>query len=293
MDNEENPPNPNDEGISSEDYWEVFIPASTQESDILIYELNRLGFTGFVEETNGVKAFIEKANFRSKAFYEALAFYTQVNPEDIIYKTIPPQNWNEVWEASFEPQIIDDTVLIKAPFHELNRQYPYEVIIEPQMAFGTGHHATTAMMVRLQLMLDFTDKQVFDFGTGSGVLAILAEKKGASDIYANDIKEDALRNLRGNIALNNCEKITLSQKDFPEFPPDIPFDIILANITRNTILDNLVQMDNILIPRGYILVSGFLKEDEPFIEKAFNDKNYQFHKSFHEDKWVASLFQKP
>ena len=275
------------------DYYEIIIPVHSPQSDILVYYLDQIGYSGYVEQANGIAAYIEAAKYDEEQLTHIIRDQFEIPWGKLTIRTIPHQNWNEVWEENFKPQVINDTVLVKAPFHNVKKSYPYEVIIEPQMAFGTGHHPTTSMMVQLQLLLDFHDKTVFDYGTGSGLLAILAEKLGAKAIYANEIQEDGIRNARLNIEHNQCDKITLSQQDLEKFPPDdLSYDIILANITRNTILSGLDKLYQLLKPGGYCLASGFLYSEKNSVEEAFQNKGMPVVKSLHEDKWVATLFQK-
>ncbi len=273
-------------------YYEIFIPVKTPEQDVLIYRLDKLGFSGFEETQNGLYAYIEYPAYDSKMFYETLTLFTHIDPNQVIFKTLPHQNWNELWEAHFQYQVIDDQILIKAPFHQVKKSYPYEILIEPQMAFGTGHHPTTAMMVRLLLQLDLKDQIVFDYGTGSGILAILAEKMGAREVFANDIQEDALRNARLNIAQNQCQSIYLSQEALPDFPPGSGYGIVLANITRNTILNNLNDLKKCLKSQGYLLVSGYLNEEAEKVNNAIEEQSFLLREKQQEEKWAAGLFQK-
>lgn len=273
-------------------FYEISIPVDHTEKDLLIYELDQLGFTGFVEKEDGLLAYIEQADYNVKSFREVINSFSKPGIESITFKTIENQNWNSIWEASFQPQVIADKVLVKAPFHEVLTAYPYEVWIEPQMAFGTGHHATTSLMVKLQLKLDFKDKLVFDFGTGTGLLAIMAEKMGAKAIYANDIQAEAIRNCRLNLQHNDSKKITLSDQDFPDFPPFEAYDVILANITRNTIISRISDLYRFTKEQGFLVVSGFLKEDEDVVKNAINENGFNTIEILKQEKWVAGIFRK-
>ncbi len=273
-------------------FYEISIPVDYAEKDVLIYELDQLGFTGFVEQDNGLLAYIEETDYDHQSFRETLNSFQSLSIGSISFQTIENQNWNAAWEASFQPQVIADKVLVKAPFHEILTTYPYEVWIEPQMAFGTGHHATTSLMVQLQLKLNFAEKLIFDFGTGTGLLAILAEKMGANSVYANDIQEEAIRNCRLNMEHNQSERIILSDREFPEFPPLQAYDIILANITRNTILSNIGDLSRLTSDKGFLLVSGFLQEERSLVEESINESGFNTIEIVNKEKWAAGLFQK-
>jgi ribosomal protein L11 methyltransferase len=200
--------------------------------------------------------------------------------------SIPEQNWNAVWESNFEPVVVDDFCAVRADFHQPIKNVQHEIIITPKMSFGTGHHATTYMMIEQMSNIDFTKKRVFDFGTGTGILAILAQKLGAASITASDNDEWSIENAEENFQKNDVHSIILYRSS--AIPKD-SFDIILANINRNVLSEYASALVNILSPNGVLLVSGILKEDEKIIVAAFNI--LQPIKVQQNKNWVSILFK--
>ena len=208
-------------------YIQITIQDIEQEkSDQLVAYLSEIGFDGFEEEKNCLKAYISSPDF-DEASVEKITGSLQVNYTKTI---IEETNWNQLWESNFEPVVVEDFVAVRADFHEPVKQARLEIIIAPKMSFGTGHHATTYMMMREMKEIDFTNKTVFDFGTGTGVLAILAEKLGAMNIVAVDNDEWSISNAEENIARNHCSVIQLKWAEKPLLQQ--PHDIILANINK-------------------------------------------------------------
>ena len=233
-----------------------FQSISFEQSDLLIAELSNIGFDGFEEEENNLKAFIPADGFDEAAVKEIAAKNNVTFVQSIIEET----NWNAVWESNFQPVIIDDFVAIRADFHEPIKEVEYEIVITPKMSFGTGHHASTYMMVQQMKNIDFMGKTVFDFGTGTGVLAILAEKFGAAKVLAIDNDDWSITNAEENIQRNNCKRIILEKAD--DAKTGEQYDTILANINKNVILDNFSSLVGQLSPKGTLLLSGLLQEDE-------------------------------
>lgn len=200
------------------------------------------------------------------------------------------QNWNELWESNFQPVVVDDFVTVRAAFHEQASHTRHEIVITPKMSFGTGHHATTYLMVQQMREVDFKAKHVFDFGTGTGILAILAEKLGALSVLATDIDEWSMANAFENIAANHCKKIMLLHSDAAYQTGS--FDIILANINRNVLLGALADLARQLVPNGTLLLSGLLEEDEPIICEKAGETPLVLLKKSKKDKWVCLYFRK-
>ena len=228
-------------------------------SDQLAALLTECEFEGFEEEDGILKAYVRKENYDRRAVEDIagklkLAF--SVNE-------IRGNNWNQAWEESFHPVIMGRDLAIRASFHSRVKSAQNEIIITPKMSFGTGHHATTYLMLEQMIRTDLMGKRVLDFGTGTGILAILGEKLGAGEILAIEIDDLALENARENIAINNCRKILLQKSCSPESSGS--FDIVLANITRNIILENLGLFSSMLRSGGSIMISGILAEDEEAI----------------------------
>ena len=258
-----------------------FQDISIEQSERLIAELNEIGFEGFEEIEKKLSAFISAETYNESQVKE-IADKLSLNFSKII---IEETNWNEVWETSFQPVIVNEFVAIRADFHQPITNVEQEIIITPKMSFGTGHHATTFMMIQQMQEIDFTDKTVFDFGTGTGVLAILAEKLGAVKIIAVDNDEWSISNAAENIQKNNCSKIQSIKVDNAEMNEQV--DIILANINKNTILDNFSFLLKQLSSKGSLLISGLLKEDEEQILQAVDKHHIRIIKKLVRNNWLS------
>lgn len=200
---------------------------------------------------------------------------------------VEEQNWNEVWERNFHPVIVDDFCAVRAHFHEPVKAVEHEIIITPKMSFGTGHHATTYMMIEQMRSIDFQNKTVFDFGTGTGILAILAQKLGAASVTAIDVDEWSIENAIENLERNNCSDIDLQ---LSTLIPSIQFDIILANINRNVILQYMPYLKETLKYGSLLLLSGLLAADEIDISKACASHNISLQKKLEKGGWISLLF---
>ncbi|HET8838853.1 MAG TPA: 50S ribosomal protein L11 methyltransferase [Flavobacteriaceae bacterium] len=258
--------------------------------DILIAELGELGFESFVEEENGVTAYIPSKN----SFPEILKNVSILNSPQfqISYTTeeIQPVNWNEEWEKNFQPINIDGICYIRAPFHP-KIETRYDIVIEPKMSFGTGHHATTWLMARYILKEDFKEKTVLDMGCGTGVLAILAEKKGAEKLDAIDIDRWCYENTMENVERNDCTKTTVYEGDAKVLKGK-QYDIILANINRNILLEDLPIYVQSLNRTGSLFLSGFYVEDLKIIQDKCQNLGLLYESCKVKDNWVAVKFVK-
>lgn len=254
---------------------------SNEQSDLLIALLNEIGFDGFEEEERNLKAFIPENNFDKSLLQQSIGPLQISFSETIIEET----NWNQVWESSFEPVVVDDFVAVRAHFHEPMKLVKHEIVITPKMSFGTGHHATTYMMLEQMGKAVFHNKTVFDFGTGTGVLAILAEKSGAKKIIAIDNDEWSIENANENIIRNNCVAIELKLCATANI--ENKFDIILANINKNVILENLEFLKKQLLPGGILLISGLLASDEQEILSECNKKGLKFDEKTERHNWLC------
>lgn len=253
---------------------------SQEQSDILIAQLSEIGFDGFEEEENKLKAFIVSTAFDEKLLQNISTPLQLDFSKTIIEET----NWNQVWESNFDPVIVDDFVAVRADFHEPITNVEFEIIITPKMSFGTGHHATTYMMMQQMKEIDFTNKSVFDFGTGTGVLAILAEKLGAKNILAVDNDSWSIENAAENIKRNDCTAIDLKLAGTATM--DGKFDIILANINKNVILENLEVLTRQLSLNGFLVLSGLLPEDEEDIITKSKKSGLKFLKRDKRGNWL-------
>jgi ribosomal protein L11 methyltransferase len=259
------------------------IEAKEDQQEILIGYLSDLGAEGFEQTEKDLIAYFNENNFNSYDVNEVLKDYT------FHTNTVQDQNWNAVWESNFSPVVVDDFCAVRAEFHEPISSVEHEILITPKMSFGTGHHATTYMMIQQMRDIDFIGKSVFDFGTGTGILAILAEKLGAYNISAIDVDDWSLRNSLENIERNNCSKVCVS---LSSKLPDQKFDVILANINKNVILSYLTQLNCMLHAKSKILFSGLLVNDENDILEACESLDIQLKKKLTRSNWISLLCAK-
>lgn len=264
----------------------ITLEVNEEQKDLLIAQLSEIAFEGFEEQENKLIAYIPAQDL------DEAALETILQPYGIGYtkEVILPTNWNEVWESNFQPVQVDDFCGIRAAFHPPFDPKPaYEIIITPKMAFGTGHHATTFSMIRLMKDLPINGKRVFDFGTGTGILAILAEMMGATVIDAIDYDEWAVNNTVENIQANGMQKTKVWQADTLEGIQST-YDIILANINCNILLQFMGEMRRILADDGQLLLSGILTTDEEKITEAANAVGLVLTRKQEKDNWLALQF---
>jgi ribosomal protein L11 methyltransferase len=263
-------------------YVQVSVNVSNEEvSNLLVALLADAGYEGFQEEAGELKAFIAEDAFDEKLLKEVLLPHGLAFTTDIL----PVTNWNQQWEQSFEPVVVDNFCGIRAGFHAPLASVRHEIVITPKMSFGTGHHATTFMMLELMRMVDFRGKYVFDFGTGTGVLAILAEKLGADKVLAMDNDEWSMHNAAENLLSNHTKGIHLLHSG--NIPQNESFDIIIANINKQVIVDTLTQMKQQLRPGGTILLSGLLEKDLEDVNTIAEKAGLTFEQQLSRSGWVA------
>jgi len=255
--------------------------------EILIAQLSELGFDGFEEKDTILIAYI------SSDTYNAGELNAVMEPLGLGFEIIevPSQNWNQLWEDNFQAVIIDNLCTIRADFHDITVTTPYEIIVTPKMSFGTGHHATTQLMMLSMQDLIWAGKKVMDFGTGTGILAIFAEMLGASEIVAIDNDEWSVSNAAENIARNKCSKISLALGTLSEYS-NRTFDIILANINRNILLENMGLFHGMLSTNGNLILSGLLAEDEEVICAEAAGNSFKLLKEQHLNGWICLMFEK-
>ena len=269
-----------------ERYFQVsFHQTLPEQKEILIALLTGVGFTGFEENGKALVACIPLSDFDESSFQEIVTGQFSYSS-----KIVEPKNWNEEWERSFSPVIVDDYCAIRASFHSPVSSVAHEIIITPKMSFGTGHHATTYLMIRLMKDLPFTNRTALDFGTGTGVLAILAEKLGASSITAIDNDNWSVENAKENIAANRCHRIQVLESSAP--PSGAAYDIILANINKNVILAQMAAMEQHLKGGGVLIVSGLLMEDKNEIADKAATSNLTIVHSEYKDSWLALILKR-
>ena len=236
------------------------LSADQAEKDLLIAQLADLGFDAFEETEEGLHAFIANADFDEAALKALL------DKQDYAQTVIPKQNWNQLWESNFEPVQVEDFVGIRAGFHQAIEGVIHEIVITPKMSFGTGHHATTYLVMKAMRDLDFKAKSVLDFGSGTGILAILAEKLGAYSVLAIDNDDWCIENSLENLVINQTQVIRVEKADSAALLDQ--YDLILANINKHIILENMDHLGKALAKEGTILLSGLLVEDEADILAA-------------------------
>ncbi len=269
------------------DYYKISITAPTQKQEIIIAILAELGYEGFEQEEFSLKTYRPEDNFDEPTLQQLadqLEFSYKV-------KLIPNQNWNALWEANFQPIQINDFCAIRADFHPSFPDVQHEITVNPKMAFGTGHHETTYMMMEQMEQLSFKNKKVLDFGCGTGILSILAEKLGASSTHALDNDPLSFENTKENMAVNNTNNIQVQLGVLPDVQEN-NFDIILANINRSVILNTLSQLFQKIKKGGMILFSGILKSDENMLRQKLQKVGFDILNSQYKGDWICLKVQK-
>ncbi|MGC6490436.1 MAG: 50S ribosomal protein L11 methyltransferase [Flavobacteriales bacterium] len=256
-------------------------------NDILIAYLSELEFDSFQEFDAGLKGYIDTTKFNLKTI-ESICNKIDCHIE-IEEKLVKKQNWNAEWESDFQPILIDNRCGIRADFHE-SLDVDFEIVITPKMSFGTGHHATTEGMIIEMLDISFNDKKVLDMGCGTAVLAILAKKLGANTVLAIDIEEWAFENAKENIFNNQCIDIDVIMGDKSKIKGN--FDIVLANINRNILLDDISTYSHHMQSNSLLLLSGFYFHDLNLIKEEAKKNNLRYIQHITKDNWVIAKFEK-
>lgn len=269
-------------------FIQIEIPVANEaQMELVVAILTPLGFNGFLEEENMLKAYIIEADFMQDDFLLIM------NQQGLTYSlsVLKNQNWNALWESNFEPITVDDFVGVRANFHPPISGVEHELIITPKMSFGTGHHGTTYGVMQLMKGINFTNEWVLDFGTGTGILAILADKLGACNVLALDNDEWSINNAKENCKVNECINIDIVLRD--SLDTEWQFDIAIANINRHIIESNLAVLAAVVKPYGILVLSGLLEQDEVDIVKATVEFGFTHDKTVKKDGWVAIQFSKP
>ncbi|QFZ54932.1 50S ribosomal protein L11 methyltransferase [Oceanihabitans sp. IOP_32] len=257
-------------------------------TEILIAELGQAGFESFVETDDGVTAYIQKEEWHSSILDDIYILNSGEFKITYDFNEIEQVNWNAEWEKNFKPIIVDNLVSVRAPFHE-KPDTSYDIVIEPKMSFGTGHHETTHMMIQHILKNDFKDKSVLDMGCGTGVLAILAEMKGAKPIEAVDYDNWCYLNSLENTERNNCKHITVIEGDASVLK-NKKYDVIIANINRNILLQDMATYASCLNENGELYLSGFYNDDIPTIMATCEKYLLKFEEKLERNQWVSLKF---
>jgi ribosomal protein L11 methyltransferase len=255
-------------------------------------EIAEAGFDTFMENEKGFEAYAEQDTYDTEKLQEVNEQYSPLTPLVFQLDQIEKKNWNEEWEKNYEPIIVDDACLIRASFHIPEKKYKHEIIITPKMSFGTGHHQTTYLMVKNQMAIDHQNKIVMDAGCGTAILAIMASKLGATSVDAFDIDEWSVINGQENIEVNGCINVNIRQGKISDLTFESNFDILLANINKNILLQEMHQYAAYLKMGGLLLLSGFYEKDIPDLLAEAN--RYSLHKvsSDAREHWAALLLKK-
>lgn len=243
------------------DYIKLKIACQEDFREILLAEFAEAGFSSFAETEKGFEAFAEPADFDKEVFDLVVSRYHKAADMKYELGKVPRENWNKEWESHYEPILVNDRCAVRATFHAPMPQYEHEIIVTPKMSFGTGHHQTTRLMLRHQLNFTHQDKRVLDLGCGTGILSIMADKLGAAEVKACDIDEWAVENSRENFELNSCRNMEVRLGNLQQAGFTGTYDIVLANINKNVLLDEMESYVQCLQPEGLLFLSGFYESD--------------------------------
>lgn len=275
------------------EYLEVSIKVEQEFVEILIAELGQLSFDSFSETEDGLNAYVQKGSLNMNDLEEVIQKYKSLTSLEYAVLEVESKNWNEEWEKNFEPVIVGDKCIVKASFHKIEKTFPFEITINPKMSFGTGHHETTYMMIENQLQIDFKGKKVMDAGAGTGILAILAEKLGAKYVLAFDIEDWAFENSKENANLNNCVNVDIQQGTIEQIQiPQGKFDVILANINKNVLLNEIPSYFKYISKGGHLLISGFYEVDIEDIGNITKSLDLIEVQRTIKNSWACILYQK-
>ncbi len=260
-------------------------------SEILVTYLAEINFESFEQEGNTVDAYIQHKEFDLSKVQEVLkSIDTEV--VEFTHALIEDENWNAEWEKNFSPIYIDKQCIIRAPFHEKEEGFEYEIIINPQMSFGTGHHQTTYLVMKAMFGIDFENKTVLDMGSGTGILAILAEKLKCKSAVAIDIDEWAFQNTIDNIELNNCKKIEVLEGGAELLTETDKYEVVLANINRNILVNDMKHYVSSMKKGGIIYMSGFYTSDVSIIQEEATKQGLTFVNVAEREGWALAQFIK-
>lgn len=257
-------------------------------AEILLAELSQLEFEMFEETDIGLVAYIEEHLFLEKKILDLSIFNSKEFKISFTKKKIKNQNWNKRWESNFDAVEINSSCTVRAPFHEKSNKQ-FDIIIMPEMSFGTGHHETTQLMMKFILELNISEFMVCDIGCGTGILSILAEMKGAKEIDAVDISKNCCDNTLSNIKLNNCDKIFVHNSNSKILQGKL-YDLILSNMTYDKLSKNFKNFSTLINEGGELIISGFFENDLGLINDELIGYNFSYVSSINKNKWVAARF---
>ena len=266
-------------------YWEFSFTVAEEKRDMLLAFLSEWPFDSFEETEDGLNAYVPAADRENIQDPEIQSLADRFGAR-LSIRELPYVNWNETWESNFQPIVLDKFCAVRADFHPVQAGVKYEIVINPKMAFGTGHHDTTWMMMDAMRHHDFDRKKVLDYGCGTGILAILAAKMGATMIDAVDIEQPAYENALENIQINDAFNVQVFHGNL-DVILDNRFDFILANINRNVILASLPTLHNKLNKGGILLISGILRQDEAKVLEAARRAGFTVDEKFYRNEWCC------
>ena len=273
------------------DYVQVSITCLEDYREILIAELAAVGFDSFLETETGFEAYVPQDQFARDSFDEVIASYREAAALTLVEGIMPKVNWNEEWEKNYDPIEVDQLVYVRASFHSPQPGFQYEIVINPKMSFGTGHHATTFQLLSMQGKIDHQGKRVLDVGSGTGILAIMAHLLGAKEVEAFDIDSWCVDNGNENFDLNQVAT-RMGLGTIREVQPKGPYALILANINKNVLLDELAIYASLLTDQGLLLLSGFYSEDIADLVQAASAQGLSLTMQTTKDNWAALCLQK-
>ncbi|MCE7043095.1 50S ribosomal protein L11 methyltransferase [Dyadobacter sp. CY312] len=274
-------------------YVELEIHADSDFSEILMAELGEAGFESFVETDEGLLAYIQEEDFDEAKISEIVNKYQDLTPITTAWKSLERKNWNEEWEKSYAPIEVGNRIRVRATFHEPNPTFQYDLLIQPKMSFGTGHHETTWLVMNEQLSLPHVGLSIMDVGCGTGILAILAYKLGATNLLGFDIDEWAVENTQENFAMNNLPaEAEVFQGTIDGVSSELRFGGILANINRNILLAEIPKYVSHLEAGGWLVTSGFYETDQADIERCAEENGLKKIRSNTRNQWATVVFEK-
>lgn len=267
------------------------LPDQEELAEIFTARLSEIGFDSFLFEEANLKAYVDEEEYRPDLIDQLLHESLFASFRLLKLEPVPDKNWNEIWESDYQPAIINERCRVRAPFHEPDSSYEFDLIIEPRMSFGTAHHETTSQIIQLMLEMDFSGKSTLDMGCGTGVLAILARKKGSFPVMAIDNDEWSYNNSLDNIVLNKVPDIRVVLGDASAIGSN-RFDVVIANINRNILLEDMDSYVQAMNAGALLLLSGFYKTDLHAITEEASSVGLKYVKHLAKNQWVAAVFKK-
>ncbi len=274
------------------DFIEISITCEPDYQEILMAEISELSYDSIIEIDEGFNAYVTTELFDQEALDALLGRY-KIARINYVKKSVAKENWNVAWEKNYDPIVINNDCIVRAAFHKIEQAYTYDIIITPKMSFGTGHHETTSQVLMLQMTLDHIGKNVMDAGCGTGILSIMAEKRGAAKVDSFDIDEWCVENSEENYQLNQCENCTIQKGSIAEVVlGNAPYDIVIANINKNILLSEMSKYANHLSENGDLLLSGFYESDLSDIKASCAENGLKYDTHILKNNWVAAHFVK-